>query len=99
MGHLAALAAGPASVSIVNVGLWLLGLAYAVAFRRLLFAIAALLAAGIAAIIGLHDAGIHISSWLTSAVVYWRTPIVAFIVSAFVAGRYDPVGVGRRWRL
>lgn len=101
MGHIAiaAIAAGPASAAIAKVTLWLIGLYYALHFRRVLFSMAAIISAASSVVRGLTDSGAHISTELSQSVVYWSTPGIALIVGAFIVARYNPIWVGHGWRL
>lgn len=96
MGHAISALVVVAAVKIV---LWLVGACYAVKFRRVLFLLAATIAAISNVIRGILDAGEHVSPILSQGVIYWSTPVVALIVAAFIAARYDAIEVGRGWRL
>lgn len=100
MGHLTAtVALGPASAALTKTILWIIGLGFAIKFRRLLFTVAAIISTCSSIVRGCTDAGIHVSYTLAQGVVYWSAPGVAMIIAAFIAGRYTPVWIGRGWRL
>jgi hypothetical protein len=98
MHTITAVAVGPYLALGVKIITWLVGLAFAIKFRRVLFCLAALLA--IFSIIARAPADLgHHAGPLASLAVYLGMPTAALIVAAFVSGRYPAVWVGRGWRL